>query len=144
MQYVDENEQLRRDRERTANEAIDSLRKSNEELLKEIFFCANDNLGHNPSTMIGDTIAHFSSLLINLSKKAEESTNENIKMQRTITMLTKIMLFVSVVLLFISAVQVYQSVTGVNNQCQTCKNRNELNSIAVKPSVPQNTEKIHK
>jgi hypothetical protein len=143
MNSVSPDEQILRDRNRTSEEATDSLQKSNEELLKEIFFCADDHLGHNSSTRISHTLAYFSSLLVNLSKKAEESTNENIKMQRTITRLTKVMLFVSIVLLFISAFQVYQNERNLNDQCQTFKKWQELKPTSAKPSVPQGVKENH-
>jgi hypothetical protein len=105
MAEVDVNEQLRRDRVRTAKEADDALQKPDEELLKEIFFCADDHLGHNPSTRISHTLAYFSSLLINLSRKAEESTNKMEKYTKQLLYLTWVIAFLTVVLLILGVLE---------------------------------------
>lgn len=73
---IDIDEQLKRDRERESQNALDSLKMSDEEILKEIFICSNDHLGHNQSTRISRSLAHFSALLISLSRQADESTKK--------------------------------------------------------------------
>lgn len=85
-----------------------------------------------------------SRLFVLLAEETEKSTNENVKMQRTITKLTWAMLFVSVVLLVISAFQVYQSENHKNDQRQTQEKRQQQNSVPVSPAVPQRANDVHK
>jgi len=92
MNGISTEEQERRDREREAKAAMDSLQKSNEDLLKEIFFYSQDAFSHGPKR----TIAYFSSLLINLSKQAEKSTQKIINLTYVLVVFTIALLFVGV------------------------------------------------
>jgi len=84
----DDNEILKQHRERESNRANESLQKSPEDLLKEIFSCSTDHFSQGSPTSISKTIAYFSSLLIILSRQAEESTNKIVKLTNTLTYLT--------------------------------------------------------
>ena len=80
MTQIPISEEIRRDRERESMIALESLQKSGEDLLKEIFFHSQDALTQNPIMSTGRTIAYFSSLLVNLSRRTEESTKQTIKL----------------------------------------------------------------
>lgn len=105
MNSISPDEQLRRDRERESKVAMDSLQKSDEDLLKEIFYSSSSPLNHNPTTTISRTIAHFSSLLIKLSRKAEESTNKIVKLTKTLTYLTWVIAIFTAISLFVIILQ---------------------------------------
>jgi hypothetical protein len=91
--------------EETRN-AMDSLQQSNEEILRTIFIVSGDKVRNDNTARISRTIAYFSSLLIKLSKQAEESARENNKMQKRITLLTWAILAISVALLVVGVVQI--------------------------------------
>lgn len=95
MNGISTEEQERRDREREAKAAMDSLQKSNEALLKEIFFYSQDAFSHGPKR----TIAYFSSLLVNLARQADESTKKIVKLTKTLTCLTWIIAILTAILL---------------------------------------------
>ncbi|HBO83782.1 MAG: hypothetical protein A2073_03080 [Deltaproteobacteria bacterium GWC2_42_11] len=99
---IDPDEQLRRDRERESKEAMDSLQKSDEDLLKEIFICSNDHLAHNQSTRISRSLAYFSSLLIKLSRQAEESTKRIVKLTKILTYLTWAIAILTTILVLVT------------------------------------------
>lgn len=101
MNNITPDEQLQRDKEREAETAMDSLQKSDEDLLKEIFFCSNDLLSHGPTTNISRTIAHFSSLLVVLSRKAEKSTKKIVRLTWALFGLTAILLLVAIIQIII-------------------------------------------
>jgi hypothetical protein len=93
-----------------------------------------------------------SRLQVLLAEEAEKATNENIKMQRTITKLTKVMLFVSVVLLFISvfqvALQFFQHPPEIKYQIQKKENNKTLqtenNPVPQTHTAPTGKKEIHK
>jgi hypothetical protein len=99
-------EQDRRDREREAKRAEESLQKSDEDLLKEIFYCSSAPMSHNSTTTISRTFAHFSALLVRLSRKTEESTKQNIEIQKKLTCLTNRLFWLTIILLFIALLQI--------------------------------------
>lgn len=101
MNDIPIDEQLQRDRKREEKTALDLLQKSDEELLKEIFFCSSDLLSHGPTTNISRTIAHFSALLVKLSRQAEESTKQTIKLTKQLYYLTWFIAILTAILLLL-------------------------------------------
>lgn len=99
---IDPDEQDRRDRERESKMGEESLQMSDEELLKEIFYCSSSPMTHNSTTTISRTIAYFTSLLVRLSRRAEESTKQNIEMQNKLTNLTRQLLYLTWGLVFLT------------------------------------------
>lgn len=90
---INPDEQLKNDRELEAKTAEESLQKSNEDLLKEIFYCSTAFLEHG-TNKTSRTFAYFSSLLVNLSQQAEKSTKKIIYLTWAIIVLT---IFLSVI-----------------------------------------------
>lgn len=86
--------------------AKDSLEMSDEDLLRDLYHQYDVAFSKNDPAQINRTIAYFSTLLIKLSRQAEESTKENIKMQRTITDLTRKLYLLTIALFFIALLQV--------------------------------------
>ena len=84
-------------------EAMDNLKMSNEEILQKIFRVSLNTLRTGDgSTRIGYTIANFSSLLVNLARQTEESTNKTIQLTKQIYYLTWFIAILTAVLLFAS------------------------------------------
>lgn len=100
---IDPEDQHKANRERAAKDAQDSLQKKNEDLLKEIYFVSDDRLFHDNTTRTNRLLAHFSSLLVNLSKQAEKSTQKIIN-------LTYALIVFTIVLIFIGFVQIVMMV----------------------------------
>lgn len=123
--------------------AKDSLEMSDEELLRDLYHQYDIAFSKNDPAQINRTIAYFSTLLIKLSRQSEESTRENIKMQRTITKLTWAMLVVSIVLFFVSiaqiTIQIKQNKNQINDQSKRQEHRDQTQSESKPvPILPQN------
>lgn len=123
--------------------AKDSLEMSDEDLLRDLYHQYDIAFSKNDPAQINRTIAYFSTLLIKLSRQAEESTKENIKMQRTITKLTWAMLVVSIVLFFVSiaqiTIQIKQNNNQLNDQPKRQEHRNQIQGENKPvPVLPQN------
>lgn len=101
-------EQKRRDREREEKEALDSLLKSDEDLLKEIFYVSSLPLDQNPVTAISRTTAYFSTLLIKLSRQSEESTKQTITLTEKTMDYTKQLYRLTVAIVILTVVLIFQ------------------------------------
>ena len=127
-------------------QATESLEKDNTEILKEIYCIANDGMMHDPHKT-SRSIARFSSLLINLARQAEESTKENIKMQKTITDLTKKLYFLTIALFFIALFQIilpfFQHPAEVKHLTKQEENNKQIQKVT-NPETPTHTVPIGK
>ena len=97
---------IEENREREAKTAIDSLQKSDEDLLKEIFLQSNYDFAPNKTDQISRTIAYFSALLIKLSRQSEKSTRKIVKLTRYLLYLTWVLAILTAVLLFVAFFEV--------------------------------------
>lgn len=104
MNQIPISEEIRRDRERESKEALASLQKNNEDLVKEIFYYSQDSLTHGPNR----TIAYFSSLLVNLAKQADESTQKTIKLTEETMKYTKRLHHLTVAIVVLTIVLLLQ------------------------------------
>lgn len=100
---IDPDDEIRHKRETAVKETKEALGKKNEDLVEEMFYLSTDRLFHpDPQTRISKTIAYFSSLLVNLSRQAEESTNKTIKLTKQICYLTWFIAILTAVILLVS------------------------------------------
>jgi hypothetical protein len=104
MNNKDQEEQQK---SKAGSAAIGSLQMSNEDILKEIHYCASVPPPYGNDTSLKRSLAYFSSLLLNLSRQAEESTKRNIEIQEKLTDLTKKLYFLTVVLLLVALLQIF-------------------------------------
>jgi hypothetical protein len=93
---IDPDDQHKANRERASKDVKKALQKSNEDLLKEIFFVSDDRLFHDNTTRTNRLLAHFSSLLVNLSRQAEKSTKKIIILTYVLVVFTIALLFVGI------------------------------------------------
>lgn len=103
---TDINKLLQQARDRESQNAIDALKMSSADILKEIFICSNDHLGHNQSTRTSRSLAHFSALLIILSRQADESTKKIVSLTKTLAYLTWVIAVFTAILLFVTFFEV--------------------------------------
>jgi len=94
---IDPDDQHKANRERAAKDVQESLQKKNEDLLREIFFVSDDRLFHDNTTRTNRLLAHFSSLLVNLSRQAEKSTQKIINLTYALVVFTIALLFIGFV-----------------------------------------------
>ncbi len=87
------------------NDASKSLGMENKDILEKIFHCANVPPPYEIETSEKRALAYFSSLLINLSQQAEESTNKIVKLTKTLTYLTWVIAIFTAISLFIIILQ---------------------------------------
>lgn len=80
---------------------IDSLQMSEEDLLKSIFESSNRGINFNAPVSIARTLPYFSSLLIKLSRQAEDSTKRVVKLTKQLYYLTWILAILAAITLFI-------------------------------------------
>lgn len=106
-------------RVRESKNAEESLHKSPEDLLKEIFTVATDHKFQGQVTSTNRTIAYFSSLLVILSRQAEESTKEITKLTRTLTRLT----WVIAILTFFLVITIFFDIPKISLNRQSKTNR---------------------
>ena len=66
----------KQEKDRATDDTRKSLQMSSEDILEKIFYCANVPPPYEIETSEKRALAYFSSLLINLSRQAEESTKK--------------------------------------------------------------------
>ncbi len=98
---IDDDKIKRNHRERESKNAEESLQKSPEDLLKEIFICATDHKFQGAVTSTNKTIAFFSSLLVILSRQAEKSTKKIVHLTWALFGLTAALLLVAIIQIII-------------------------------------------
>ena len=81
--------------------AIDSLQMSEESLLESIIESSNRGIDFNPTVSIARTLPYFSSLLIKLSRQAEDSTKRVVKLTKQLYYLTWVLAILAAITLFI-------------------------------------------
>jgi hypothetical protein len=97
MNINDPNIQIENDKKYEAEKADESLKMSNEELLKKIFYSSTAFTELGPNKMTSRTVAYFSSLLVNLSRQAEKSTKKIVRLTWFLFGLTVALLIVAIV-----------------------------------------------
>ncbi|RJO60294.1 hypothetical protein C4544_05385 [candidate division WS5 bacterium] len=98
---MDDKDRKARLKKQAEDEAISSTQMSNEDIIKGIHYCSSVPPPYGDSTSLKKSIAYFSSLLFNLSRQAEESTNKTIKLTKQIYYLTWFIAILTAVLLFV-------------------------------------------
>jgi len=88
--------------ERESQRADASLNMTPENILREIFYFSSRPPSEGTETALSRSLAYFSSLLIVLSRQADESTKKIVKLTATLTCLTWVIAILTAILLFVT------------------------------------------
>jgi hypothetical protein len=92
--------------EDTSKEVDEKITKSKEEILKEIFYYADNDHYHGPLTFTSQTMAHFALLLTQLSQDAENQTKKMIRFTKVLVRYTLFLFALTVVLVAIGIITI--------------------------------------
>ena len=101
------NKEQQKAQARARNDTLKSLQMRNEDILEKIFYCANVPPPYEVETSEKRALAYFSSLLINLSRQAEESTEKIVNLTEKLTKLTKWLAILTIAILLIMLLQIF-------------------------------------
>jgi hypothetical protein len=102
-------------RDRALADAQEAVEKSDEDILKEIFYYSSIPPSHGPQTSLNRSLAYFSSLLLKLSKQAEESTKETTNLNKRLLYLTRVIVILTAILLLVTFFE-FPKVSILGNQ----------------------------
>ncbi len=88
------------------NASLESLNKASEALLEEIY--VNSRSSDNPMIRTSNTLAPFSSLLVNLAKQSEESAKQTIMLTEKTMKYTRQLIYLTWAIVFLTVVLIYQ------------------------------------
>lgn len=84
---MDHDEAVRRDRERETSIAKEALKLEPKDLVREIFVNSNSR-SLNEAGLVSRPLAYFSALIVQLSEKADAAARANVRLQKTMVILT--------------------------------------------------------
>jgi len=103
---MDHDEAVKQDREREASLATDALKMDPRDLVREIFVNSNSRT-LNEAGLVSRPMAYFSALIALLAEKSEAAARANVRLQRTMVILTWSIAILTIVMVAGLAYQIF-------------------------------------